>query len=117
MHAVRVALPVLKGLSFEVTDLILLQSWSAAVGLRMLVNLDCGCDVDEYEEVLTFFSGTSTVSHWIMWRNATTVFVQPTVGRRRRFRSVARAIEALERKQRVALTDIRPTAWPSQTAS
>jgi hypothetical protein len=117
MHAVKVAAPVLKGLSFDVADLILLEAWSAAIGLRMAVNLDHGCDVDEYEEVLTFHSGTSPLTHWIMWRNATTVFVQTITGRRRRFRSVARAIEALERTQRPALTDIHPTAWPSPTAS
>ena len=106
----------LKGLSFEVADLILLESWATAIGLRMVVHLDFGCDVDEYEEVLTFHSGTGATSLWFMWTNATTVFVQPTAGRRKSYRSVSRAIEALERKQRVALTSITAKVWPRETA-
>jgi hypothetical protein len=106
-----------KGLSFEIPDLVLLESWRTAAGLRMVVHLDFGCDVEEFEEVLAFHSGTSAAALWFMWRSADAVIVQPTSGRRRTYRSVARAIEALERTQRVALSNITAKVWPPDVAS
>ncbi len=86
---------MLKGLSFDVADLILMRNRSEAHGLRMVVQLDHGSDVDEYEEVLAFHAETS---RWLMWRNENTVFVRSNEGRARRYGSVTQAIDALVRK-------------------
>jgi hypothetical protein len=113
MCAAKCPVRVLKGLSFEVDDLILIKDRSAANDLRLVVQLDYGSDVEEYEEVLTFYSGTSHQWRCKMWRSANAVFVRAIEGRGRRYETAGRAIEALLRKQRVTLTDITATRWPS----
>jgi hypothetical protein len=102
MCAAKCPSRVLKGLSFEIDDLNLIRDRSAANDLRMVVRLDYGSDVEEYEEVLAFYSGTSPQWRWMMWRNASAVIVRSIDGRGRRYRSAAQAIETLLRKQRVA---------------
>lgn len=103
---------VLKGLSFSVPELILVRSWSEANGLHMVVRLDHGSETEDYEEVLALHVGDSAVCRWILWRNAKLVFVQPLIGRARKYGSVAEAFEALVAEQDVALTDIKPACWP-----
>ena len=107
MSAAKCASKVLKGLSFDILDLILIKDWSAVHDLRMVVQLNYGSDVDEYEEVLAFYSGTSPQWRWMMWRNASAVFVRSIRGRSRRYRSAAQAIKALVRD--VVLTEIKAT--------
>jgi hypothetical protein len=63
-------------LSFDIPDLILIKDRFAANHLRMVVRLDYGSAVEEYEEVLAFYSGTSPQWHWLMWRTASAVFVR-----------------------------------------
>jgi hypothetical protein len=79
----------------------------------MVVRLDHGSDVDQYEEVLAFYSGTSPPCRWLMWRNASAVFVRSTDGRSGRYRSAVQAIEALLRTNGIALREIKATRWPS----
>ena len=117
MSAAKCASKVLKGLSFDILDLILIKDWSAVHDLRMVVQLNYGSDVDEYEEVLAFYSGTSPQWRWMMWRNASAVFVRSIDGRGRRYASAAQAVEALIRKQDVVVTDIKATHWPSGSSS
>jgi hypothetical protein len=108
---------LLKGLSFAVSDLVLLRGRSEARSVRMVVRLDHGSDVEEYEEVLAFHSGESPLCRWIMWRNADAVFVQPLIGRRREYGSAVEAIEALLPKVPAFLTDIHAgRRWPHATA-
>jgi hypothetical protein len=113
MCAAKCPSKVLKGLSFDIPDLILTHDRSAANDLRMVVRLDYGSDVEEYEEVLVLYYGTNPKWRWMMWRNANAVFVRSIDGRSRRYRSAAQAIEALVRKEQVVLTDIEATHWPS----
>ena len=47
----------------------------------MVVRLDYGSDVEEYEEALAFHAGTNPQYRWLMWRNANTVFVRSIDGR------------------------------------
>ena len=101
-----------KGLAFKVAELILIQSWSAANNLRMVVRLDHGLDGESYEEVMAFHVGDSKLCRWIMWRDALSVFVQPLIGRIERYLSVAEAFESMAAKQQVVLTDIKPLRWP-----
>jgi hypothetical protein len=104
-----------KGLAFEIADLVLIQGWADCRDLRMLVRLDHGATVDEeYEEVIAFQTETSPLYQLIMWRNAEAVFVQPLVGRRRQYKSVADALKSLRPKQLLRLTDITATAWPTE---
>ena len=101
MRANRRPAKLLKGLSFDIADLDLIRSRSEANGLRMVVRLDHGSDVEEYEEVLVFYSGTNPPCRWLMWRNANAVFVRSTDGRARRYASAAQAINALLRRRNV----------------
>jgi hypothetical protein len=102
-----------KGLSFRVAELILVRNWSAENNFRMVVRLDHGSDAEIYEEVLAFHVGNSRLCRWIMWRDATAVFIQPLIGRIERYGSVAEAFESLAAKQQVVLTDIKAGRWPS----
>jgi len=100
------------GLAFEVSDLMLAQSWAAFNDSRIVVRLDHGTEDEEYEEVIDLRTGRSSASRLIMWRSAMNVFVQPLLGRRQKFRSVAEALESVFPAPRVALTDIVAAAWP-----
>jgi hypothetical protein len=113
MRATRRPSKLLKGLSFDIADLELIRSRSASDGLRMVVRLDHGSDVDEYEEVLVFYSGTSPPCRWLMWRSASAVFVRSTDGRSGHYRSALQAIEAVVRMKGITLTDIKGTPWRS----
>jgi hypothetical protein len=113
MAVIRFPSKTLKGLSFSVAELTLIKAWSAANTLTMVVRLDHGSEVEEYEEVLAFHLGKSPLCRWIMWRNATTVFIQPLIGRTQTYGSVAEAFEAIAAKCPVVLTDIEPDGWPA----
>jgi hypothetical protein len=113
MPVIKLPSKSLLGLSFSVPELVLIASWSEASGLRMVVRLDHGSDAEDYEEVLAFHLGDSPLCHSIMWRNATTVFIQPLIGRTQRYLSVAEAFEAMASRRPVVLTDISPVGWPA----
>ncbi len=104
---------VVKGFAFEIADLVFIKSWAEAHDFQMLVLLDHGAEGEEYEEVVTFRTTMRPLSRLIMWRNAEAVFVQPLVGRRQQYANVGEALESLLPKQRVVLTDIVATAWPT----
>jgi hypothetical protein len=85
-----------KGLAFEIADLVLIKGWADGNNFHMSVRLDHGAAVDEeYEEVIAFQTEISPLYRLIMWRNAAAVFVQPLVGRGKRYDSVADALESL----------------------
>jgi hypothetical protein len=113
MPVIRLASKTLRGLSFALAELTLVRSWSEASSLRMVIRLDHGSDAEEFEEVLAFHLGDSSLCQCIMWRDATAVYVQPLIGRVRRYESVAEAFEALTTKQPVVLSDIKATEWPT----
>jgi hypothetical protein len=112
IRATKYPSKILKGLSFAIDDLNLINDRSAANDLRMVVQLDYGSDAEEYEEVRAFYSGTSRQWHWMMWRNASAVVVRSIDGRSGRYRTAAQAIEAPVRKEGAVLTDIKATHWP-----
>jgi hypothetical protein len=113
MPVIQLPSKALKGLSFSIAELILIRSWSEARSLRMVVRLDHGSEAEEFEEVLAFHSGNSPLCHWIMWRDLNVVFVQPLIGRTKRYDSVAAAVETLTAKRRVVVTDIKASHWPA----
>jgi hypothetical protein len=106
------ALP--KGLSFDIADLVLVRSWGERHNCRTLVQLDHGADGEEYEEVIALHTGTSCLCQSIMWRNAEAVFIQPLIGRSRRYASVAEALESFIFKPPIVLTDITAKVWPTE---
>ena len=79
----------------------------------MLIRLDHGPDGEEYEEVIALYTETSSQCHLIMWRNAAAVFLQPLIGQKQRYGSVAKALESLDLKPRIVLTDITASSWPT----
>ncbi len=84
-----------KGLSFDISDLILLQGWAEFHDVRMVVELDHWVEGEEYEEVVGFYTKDSPIRRWILWRSDSEIVVQPLIGRSSRFNSVAEALESL----------------------
>ena len=112
MSAPRSRPSSLRGLAFGIEDLLLLRDWAEAQSLWMHVHLDHGVEGEEYEEVLAFTKQDSTLSQFIMWREAGAVFLQPLIGRPRQFDSVAMALAIICPAQDVKVTDIRANSWP-----
>jgi hypothetical protein len=104
---------ILKGLSFQIADLILVEAWSEAHSMRMVVRLDHGSDNELYEEVLALYPADSAVCRWLIWRETDAVLVQPLLGRSQRYASVIDVLEALTPPKPVAQTQIRATRWPT----
>ena len=102
-----------KGLAFEIADLILINGWAAFRDVPMAIRLDHGAEDEEYEEVVAFQTKKSPLWRLIIWRNADAVFIQPLLGKTRRHRSVAEALESLLAKQPVVQSDIVAPAWPA----
>jgi hypothetical protein len=107
------AAPSPRGLAFEIADLSLMRSWADLHDCPTSVRLDHGADGEEYEEVIAFAADTSSHYKLIIWRNAVAVFVQPLIGRMRRYGSVAKALDSINLKPRIVLTDITATSWPA----
>jgi hypothetical protein len=63
--------------------------------------------------VLAFHAPESPLCRWIVWRNAEIVFVQPLIGRTRRYGSIAEAMATLMPPRRFALINIKAERWPS----
>jgi hypothetical protein len=103
----------LRGLSFSIADLLLIGAWSAARGQAMVVRLDHGSETEEYEEVIAFRTTWGRPRRTIMWRDYEAVYVQPLIGRTRRYRTVAEAIAALTPRQAVVVTDVTASRWPA----
>jgi hypothetical protein len=103
----------LVGLSFSIAELTLVEAWAEAQGLRMYVRLDHGSETEEYEEVIAFRTTSGRPRRTIMWRDHEAVYVQPLIGRTKRYPSVAEAIASLTRRQTVAVTDVTASSWPA----
>src|SRR6185437_16856422 len=83
------------GISFELSDLALVQGWAEFHDLRMVVELDYCAEGEEYEEVLAFYPRDSAFRRWMVWRGPRGIVVQPMMGRASRFTSVAEALDRL----------------------
>jgi|SRR5450631_1532769 hypothetical protein len=83
------------GLSFDISDLILLQGWAEFHDVRMAVELDHWAEGEEYEEVVALYTRDRLLRRWILWRSTSEIIVQPLLGRASHFDSVADALEAL----------------------
>jgi hypothetical protein len=84
----------LKGLAFEIADLIRIQGWAAQNAIRMDIRLDHGVEGEEYEEVIAFRTD-ATACFLLMWRDQNTVIAQPMPGRQKCFPSVSAALSRL----------------------
>jgi hypothetical protein len=91
----------LKGIAFDIDDLHRARSWATFHGWKMLLWLDHGVDGEEYEEVIGFRRQTDALAGCILWRTASAVFVQPLLGKRRRYTSLTQALDSLLPKRRV----------------
>jgi hypothetical protein len=83
-----------KGISFQVSELLILAAWAEFHGLQMRIELDHCVEGEEYEEIATFYATGGTVMKWIMWRSPEHVVLQPMVGPTRRFATLCNALEA-----------------------
>jgi len=98
------------GLAFAIADLVLVGCWSALHDFHMVIRLDHGSEDEEYEEVVEFRTHLRPRSRWIMWRSAEAVFMQPILGRKRKFASVAAALDSLLPTRRVVAKTVNPSA-------
>jgi hypothetical protein len=112
MGNVQISSTGLRGLSFSIADLLLIGAWSAARGLEMVVRLDHGSETEEYEEVIAFHTASGRPCRFIMWRDSEAVYIQPLIGRTRRYCSVVDAILSLTPRQPVVVTDVMAPRWP-----
>ena len=84
-----------RGLAFDIADLILIRCWAERHDYRISIRLDHGVFAEEYEEVIAFLEGPSSLCRLIMWRDAAAVFVQPLAGRARQYNSVTEALDSM----------------------
>jgi hypothetical protein len=82
------------GLAFEISDLIAAGDWAERNEVRMAIRLDHGIEGEEYEEVIVLHNipGSCLL---LLWRDATTTYLQPVPGRRASFASVSDALSTL----------------------
>ncbi len=101
-----------KGIAFDVADLLRARSWGVFYDWQFKIWLDHGTEDEEYDEVIAFSSGTSPRAAAIMWRTTKAVFVQPLLGKRRRYTSVADALTSLLPKQPAGVAHIKAAIEP-----
>jgi hypothetical protein len=107
---------ILKGLSFDIADLLLVAAWSEAQSMRMAIWLDHGTDSEMYEEVLALHAAGGAPCRWLIWHERAAVCVQPLPGRSRCYGSVVDALEAMQPDRDGAQTHIQATGWPAGAA-
>ncbi|MGE0222283.1 MAG: hypothetical protein AB7F35_22450 [Acetobacteraceae bacterium] len=101
----------LRGLAFDIRDLILIRVWAELNDWQIFVQLDHGLPDEEYEEVVRLQTKSRSPLCVILWRDAEAVFIQPLIGRRRRYETVSAALESLLGPGRGASRPVRvPTA-------
>ncbi|MFO1025345.1 MAG: hypothetical protein U1E70_09200 [Acetobacteraceae bacterium] len=83
----------MKGLAFDIADLMAVRSWADRNDIRLDIRLDHGVDDEEYEEVIAF--SEAGACFLLMWRDQDTVFAQPMPGRQIRFKTVSEALRRL----------------------
>ena len=101
-----------KGIAFDIAELLLVQAWAEANDVTMRIYLDHGSRAEEYEEAIAIQPRGGPVGRSLIWRNQAYVYVQPLLGRRRRYTSVSAAVESLAPEGRVSVTDIVAKSWP-----
>jgi hypothetical protein len=101
-----------KGIAFDIADLLRARSWAGFHDWQMQIWLDHGTEDEEYEEVIAVYTGTNQLSGSILWCTTKSVFVQPVLGKKRRYASMAAALDSLLSKKRIVVTDITAITWP-----
>jgi hypothetical protein len=101
-----------KGIAFDVADLLRARSWAAFYEWQFKIWLDHGTEDEDYDEVIAFSAGMSPRTASIMWRTAQAIFVQPLLGKPRRYTSVAEALTGLLPKQPVGVADTKAATKP-----
>jgi len=95
MRLPRISARLPTGLSFDVSDLVMLQGWSDFHSLRMAIDLDICAEGDEYEELVGLYEPTCAFRRWMIWRSCDGIVVQPAMGRALLFDCMADALEIL----------------------
>jgi hypothetical protein len=87
------------GCAFEIQDHWLMIEWAKCHDHRAVVRLDHGVASEEYEEVVELLFGVRNRCRFIIWRTVDAVFVQPLIGRKVLYASVAEALAAISLKR------------------
>jgi hypothetical protein len=82
-----------KGIAFEIVDLMPSRNGHTR-NIKFVIHLEDSAESDEYGEGVAFHPETIPTCPLIMLRTAELVFVQPLIGRRRRYGSVAKALDS-----------------------
>jgi hypothetical protein len=85
---------ILKGISFEVSELLILAAWAEYHALQLRIELDHCVEGEEYEEVAAVYAPGGRMMKWFIWRSPEQVVVQPMIGVTRRFATLCGALEA-----------------------
>lgn len=112
-HSARGASAPLKGVAFEIADLLLAQAWAGRHEIEICIRLDHSTPTEEYEEVIALRGTNLRIAPVIIWRIANAIRVQPLVGRGRQYHSVSDALDSLIPEKDAAVTDIVATQWPA----
>ncbi len=100
------------GLAFEISDLIFIGCWTAIHDFEAQVLLDHGFEDEEYEEIVEFRTRPNSVRRLIMWRDSKMIYLQPIMGRKTEYISVAAALESLLVRQDRRFTEFRTGSRP-----
>lgn len=93
MNALVTSCPAVpKGLAFEIDSHAIIADWARRHDHRAVVRIDHGVENEEYEEAIMLHFGVHDRCRFILWRSADSVFVQPLIGRRQGYASVAQAL-------------------------
>jgi hypothetical protein len=84
---------VVKGLSFEIEEHLVIKDWATRNDHRAVVHLNHRAEGEDYEEAIMLLFGRGDRCRFIMWRSPQAVVVQPLIGRGRRYESVQAAVE------------------------
>jgi hypothetical protein len=96
--------------AFKVPELMLLGAWSEFHGMRMAIDLAHCMDGAERDEVIVLSEQRSSL-HWMLWRSADGIVVQPMLGRERQFDTISDALESVRSTEPEELTNIHSGQW------
>jgi hypothetical protein len=96
--------------AFKIPDLMLLGAWSEFHDMRMAIDLAHCMDGAERDEVIVLSEQRSSL-HWMLWRSADGIVVQPMLGMECQFDTISDALESVRSTEPEELTNIHSGQW------
>ena len=96
--------------AFKVPGLMLLGAWCEFRGMRMAIDLAHCMDGAERDEIIVLSEQRSSL-HWMLWRSADGIVVQPMLGMERQLHTISDALESVHSTEPEELTNIHSGQW------